>query len=164
MFAKCNKAWKTPIWKRTWDLAPGQVSFNSKGWSRVGVWTGTLKNPTKWLWRWEPDRRFNFFFIPPAHRCAVTGMTEISLNVMLNSQFNSPHLGITIKMWPSVWYIKEPYERSMVWESYCRSNFLFSPHEHLCAVTCITLSNLYSWNCIWRKFKMFFWFLIEIFV
>ena len=31
--------------------------------------TGTLKNPTKCLWRWEPDRRYNFFFNPPAHLC-----------------------------------------------------------------------------------------------
>ena len=38
------------------------------------------KNPTKCLWRWEPDRRSNFFFSPPAHfffsppahLCAVT--------------------------------------------------------------------------------------------
>ena len=43
-----------------------------KGWSRVGARTGTLKNPTKCLWRWEPDRRSNFFFSPPAHICAVT--------------------------------------------------------------------------------------------
>ena len=31
--------------------------------------TGTLKNPTKFLWRWEHDRRYNFFFNPPAHLC-----------------------------------------------------------------------------------------------
>ena len=49
-----------------------------KRWSRVGVWTGTLKNPAKCLWRWEPDRRFNFFFSPPALLCAVTYITEIS--------------------------------------------------------------------------------------
>ena len=36
---------------------------------------------------WEPDRRSNFFFIPPAHLCAVTYMTEISLIVTLNNQF-----------------------------------------------------------------------------
>ena len=30
---------------------------------------------------WEPDRRSNFFFSPPAHLCAVTYMTEISLIV-----------------------------------------------------------------------------------
>ena len=48
-------------------------------WSRVGDWTGTLKNPTKCLWRWEPDRRSNYFFSPPAHLCVVTCMTEISL-------------------------------------------------------------------------------------
>ena len=60
-----------------------------KGWSRVGARTGTLKNPTKCLWRWEPDRRSNFFFSPPAHLCAVTYMTEISLIVTLNNQFNN---------------------------------------------------------------------------
>ena len=48
---------------------------------RVGVWMGTLKNPTKCLWRWEPDRRSHYFFSPPAHLCAVTCMTEISLIV-----------------------------------------------------------------------------------
>ena len=36
---------------------------------------------------WEPDRRSNFFFSPPAHLCAVTYMTEISLIVTLNNQF-----------------------------------------------------------------------------
>ena len=36
--------------------------------------------------RWEPDRRSNFFS-PPAHLCAVTYMTEISLIVTLNNQF-----------------------------------------------------------------------------
>ena len=62
-----------------------------KGWSRVGARTGTLKNPTKCLRRWEPDRRSNFFS-PPAHLCAVTYMTEISLIVTLNNKFTSPHV------------------------------------------------------------------------
>ena len=30
--------------------------------------TGILKNPAKCLWRWEPDRRYNFVN-PPAHLC-----------------------------------------------------------------------------------------------
>ena len=30
--------------------------------------TVTLKNPAKCLWRWEPDRRYDFFN-PPAHLC-----------------------------------------------------------------------------------------------
>ena len=60
-----------------------------KGWSRVGAWTGTLKNPAKCLWRWEPDRRSNFFFSPPAHLCAVTCITEISLIVTLNNQLHT---------------------------------------------------------------------------
>ena len=41
---------------------------------------------------WEPDRRCNFFFIPPANLCAVTYMTEISLIVTLNNQFTLPYL------------------------------------------------------------------------
>ena len=70
-----------------------QIEFQSLfGWSRVGVWTGTLKNPTKCLWRWEPDRRSTFFFSPPAHLCAVTYMTEILLIVTLNNHFNSTQL------------------------------------------------------------------------
>ena len=36
---------------------------------RVGAWVGTWKNPTKCLWRREPDRRYNFFSSPPAHLC-----------------------------------------------------------------------------------------------
>ena len=40
---------------------------------------------------WEPDRRSNFFFGPPAHLCAVTYMTEISLIVTLNNQFNNKY-------------------------------------------------------------------------
>ena len=44
-----------------------------------------LVNPSTMAW--EPDRRSNFFFSPPAHLCAVTYMTEISLIVTLNIQF-----------------------------------------------------------------------------
>ena len=40
---------------------------------------------------WEPDRRSNFFFSPPAHLCAVTYVTEISLIVTLNNQFTLPY-------------------------------------------------------------------------
>ena len=36
---------------------------------------------------WEPDIRPNFFFSPPAHLCAVTSITEISLNVTLSNQY-----------------------------------------------------------------------------
>ena len=41
----------------------------------VGAWTGTLKNPTKCLWRWEPDRRYKFLL-----QSAATSMTEISFD------------------------------------------------------------------------------------
>ena len=45
----------------------------------------SLKMLTKCLWRWEPDRRYNFFFSPPEHLCAVTYITGISLHVTLNT-------------------------------------------------------------------------------
>ena len=49
---------------------------------------GHVKEPHEMSMAWEPDRRSNFFFNPPAHLCAVTYMTEISLIVTLNSQFH----------------------------------------------------------------------------
>ena len=39
---------------------------------------GHVKEPYEMSMAWEPDRRSNFFFSPPAHLCAVTYMTEIS--------------------------------------------------------------------------------------
>ena len=53
---------------------------------------GHVKEPYEMSMAWEPDRRSNFFFSPPAHLCAVTYMTEISLIVTLNNQFNSTQL------------------------------------------------------------------------
>ena len=43
---------------------------------------------------WEPDRRSNFFFSPPAHLCADTCVTELLLIVTLNNQFNSTQLNL----------------------------------------------------------------------
>ena len=40
---------------------------SSRGYKKGGR-TDTLKNPTKCLWRWEPDRRCNFFS-PRTHLC-----------------------------------------------------------------------------------------------
>ena len=48
---------------------------------------GHVKEPYEMSMAWEPDRRSNFFFNPPAHLCAVTYMTEISLIVTFNNQF-----------------------------------------------------------------------------
>ena len=50
---------------------------------------GHVKEPYEMSMAWEPDRRFNFFFSPPAHICAVTYMTEISLIVTLNNHIHS---------------------------------------------------------------------------
>ena len=46
---------------------------------------GHVKDPYEMDMAWEPDRRSNFFFSPPAHLCAVTYMTEISLIVTLSN-------------------------------------------------------------------------------
>ena len=59
---------------------------------------------------WEPDRRSNFFFSPPAHLCAVTYMTEISLIVTLNKQFNSTQSFTCIEFydlsaWGGCWFV-----------------------------------------------------------
>ena len=58
--------------------------FSEYGWPRDGVWTGTLKNPTKCLWRWEPDRRYNFFS-PPAHLSAdQTIAVSVCFGMLIN--------------------------------------------------------------------------------
>ena len=46
---------------------------------------GHVKEPHEMSMAWEPGRRFNFFFSLPAqlHVCAVTYITEMSLNVTL---------------------------------------------------------------------------------
>ena len=40
--------------------------------ARCRCWTGTLKNSTKCILRWELDCWSTFFFRPPAHLCTVT--------------------------------------------------------------------------------------------
>ena len=50
---------------------------------------GHVKEPYEMSMAWEPDRRSNFFFNPPAHLCAVTYITEISFHVTLNNQSHS---------------------------------------------------------------------------
>ena len=102
---------------------------------------GTLKNPTKCLWHWEPDRRSNFFFNPPAHLCAVTYMTEISLIVTLNNQFNSTQL--------KKLYLRSGSQRHRHFEGFLNVPILHRHGTtifirwsrltaHLCAVTYIT--------------------------
>ena len=48
-------------------------------------WDWHVKEPYEMSMAWEPDRRSNSFFSPPAHLCAVTYMTEIPLIVTLNN-------------------------------------------------------------------------------
>ena len=81
--------------------APG---LTSGSWTEPGVlactlqFTGILKNPAKCLWRWEPDRRNNFFG-PPAHLCrhmwlkyrCMWRKTPIVFFKCLNNPLVSPH-------------------------------------------------------------------------
>ena len=49
---------------------------------------GHVKEPYEMSMAWEPGRRSNFFFSPPAHLCIVTCITEISLIVTLSNQYS----------------------------------------------------------------------------
>ena len=69
---------------------------------------------------WEPDRRSNFFFIPPAHLCAVTYMTEISLIVTLNNQFNSTQVNI---IGPITKIVQLESSSSVIWHGFCRLEY-----------------------------------------
>ena len=80
----------------------------------------TLKNPTKCLWRWEPDSRSNFFFCPPAHQCAVTYITEMSLHVTLPLTSTWPLQHI----WPQG-RIQDITESSS--KSFCCDSLIFYP-------------------------------------
>ena len=44
---------------------------------------GHVKEPTKCLWCWEPDRRSNFFFGPPVHLCAITHTVRLILTLTI---------------------------------------------------------------------------------
>ena len=62
----------------------------TKGWRRVGAWTGTFK-PYQMPMALEP--LMTNFFSPPAHLCAVTCISEKSMIVMLSNQYSltPPH-------------------------------------------------------------------------
>ena len=105
--------------------------------------TGTLKNPAKCLWRWEPDRRSNFFFSPPAHLCAVTYMTEISLIVRLNNKFNSTTTPLAAWSWlQSVWWGDwfKCYQSSfwcvvaVALSTWCLSHQISRLNEYICSL------------------------------
>ena len=69
--------------------------------ARVVAWMGRLTPPPppcEMSMTWEPDRRSDFLFSPPAHLCAVTYITEISLHVTLNNQ-SSPMLFVVLFVW-----------------------------------------------------------------
>ena len=45
---------------------------------------------------------FNFFFSPPAHLCAITYITEISLHVTLSYQSHSLTPNFEITVWTRI--------------------------------------------------------------
>ena len=49
---------------------------------------GHVKEPYEMSMAWEPDRKSNFYFSPPAHLCAVTHITEIWLKSEWDWLFN----------------------------------------------------------------------------
>ena len=93
-----------------------------KCWPRVGAFTGTFKNPAKWLWRWEPDRRSNFFS-PPVHLCTVAYITEISLHVTLSNQSHS--LNISINVYMRIW--NNSFELATWWTDRSKNQCLVWP-------------------------------------
>ena len=56
----------------------------------------------------EPDRRSNFFFSPPAHLCAVTYMTEISLIVTFKQPIQSNPIIDHLHVYVHVKNIQDP--------------------------------------------------------
>ena len=71
-----------------------QTSLILLFYSSYEIWSGNSITQTS-----ISHLRPYFFFSPPAHLCAVTYMTEISLIVTLNKQFNSTQLNIVCWMW-----------------------------------------------------------------
>ena len=53
---------------------------------------GHVKEPYEMSMALGADSRSNFFFSPPAHLCAITYMTEITLHVTLDNQSHSLNL------------------------------------------------------------------------
>ena len=101
---------------------------------------GHVKEPCEMSMAWEPDRRCNFFFSPSAHLCAVTYMTEISLIVTLNNQFNPIQTWLLllctagyIQSWP-----KKDNSQLVIDQNICSSLWTKKDNSHQCI--CITLS------------------------
>ena len=81
---------KNPPWGGTKPLSAHrliEVGNNRKKGDPVSVLGRARQNPYEMSTAWEPDRRSNFFS-PPANLCAVTCMTEISLNLTLSNQYS----------------------------------------------------------------------------
>ena len=68
-----------------------------------------------------------FFFNPPAHLCAVTYMTEISLIVTLNNQFTLPYLHYIYKDLTSL--LMSSYKRYDFYATNSQRHSQFDPRE-----------------------------------
>ena len=68
------------------------VLISDLRWPRVGAWTGTLKNPTQFLWRWEPDRMSHLL---PHYAWTSICRHIYDWNIVdsgVKQPFSSPHL------------------------------------------------------------------------
>ena len=126
---------------------------------RVVPWrcrTGTLKNPAKCLRRWEPDRRYNYFFSPPAtlwRRIYDWNIVACDVKHPINQIKPYPEravkgdsmgrfLGINVYKGQShvcarMGTLKNPAKCLWCWEPDCRSNFVGPPAD-LCDVIYMT--------------------------
>ena len=118
---------------------------------RVGAWAGPLKNPTKCIWRWKPDRRSNFFS-PPSHLCGVKYITEISLNVTFN-QSRSFSL-ILLYMPVSSATAKTSFSAMRRLKTYLRSTISLIGCRHLLCFMFIA-TGLVIWANIYTKHAYF---------
>ena len=64
-----------------------------------------LKHPTKYIWRWEPDRRYNFFS-PPAHLCPdIYDWNIVEYDVNNNKLKRSSTCQHLLKLLHAIWSI-----------------------------------------------------------
>ena len=98
----------------------------------------------------------NYFFSPPAHLCAVTYMTEISLIVTLNYQFTIYHGWLVVLMIYVVSAVFQPYhdleagdnqslksgEAGNRTKTFHKQNVLFSAQDISCLLS-TDFNNLY---------------------
>ena len=118
-----------------------------------------VKDPYKYLWCREPDLRFNIFLSLPAHLCAVTVITEISLHVTLSNQStHSSHSYCLHKGW-----VTQPMSLMLILPFLCYSfEITISPYPKEIANLNILLQNtlrtVHSVRHMYIYVKVFVWY------